>query len=76
MKNLIKGDFRMSEKLRDVMKAQEKTYIQGMLCLHNRDKTKTAKALGISISSLYRKLVEFGIDSRQLKRERKEKRNE
>ena len=51
----------MSEKLRDVMKAQEKTYIQGMLCLHNRDKIKTAKALGMGLSSLYRKIKELKI---------------
>lgn len=48
-------------KLHIVMKAHEKEYILLILNKWKWNKPKTAKALGIGISSLYRKITELGI---------------
>ncbi len=50
--------------LRDAVKHFERSYIDRMLEEHNRDKERTAKALGVSLSSLYRKMDELGIPTR------------
>lgn len=43
------------------MKAHEEEYIRSMLMTFNGDKTKTAKALGIGLSTLHRKIKKYGI---------------
>jgi two-component system response regulator PilR (NtrC family) len=50
--------------LRDAVKQFERSYIVRMLEEHERDKERTAKALGVSLSSLYRKMDELGIPTR------------
>lgn len=50
--------------LRDAVKHFERSYIERMLDEHERDKERTAKALGVSLSSLYRKMDELGIPTR------------
>jgi DNA-binding NtrC family response regulator len=50
--------------LRDAVKQFERSYIMRMLEEHERDKERTAKALGVSLSSLYRKMDELGIPTR------------
>ena len=47
--------------LRQVLKAHEKRFIRETLNLCKWNKLKTAKALGIGVSSLYRKITELGI---------------
>lgn len=51
----------MSKSLRSVLKTRERQYIMSKLFKYNGNKTKTAKALGIGISSLYRKMSELRI---------------
>lgn len=48
-------------KLKKFLKAKEKRFICETLALLDWNKPKTAKALGISVSSLYRKIDELGI---------------
>ncbi len=48
--------------LKDRVKDFEKNYIEQQLQLNTQDKEKTAKVLGISVSSLYRKIEELGIE--------------
>lgn len=50
--------------LRDAVKQFERTYIERILEQNERDKERTAKALGVSLSSLYRKMDELGIPTR------------
>lgn len=53
-----------TQSLRDAVKHFERSYIERMLEEHQRDKERTAKALGVSLSSLYRKMDELGIPTR------------
>ncbi len=50
--------------LRDAVKAFERTYIEQVLAQHGRNKEETAQALGVSLSSLYRKMEELEIPTR------------
>jgi len=50
--------------LRDAVKAFERTYIEQVLVQHERNKEATAQALGVSLSSLYRKMEELEIPTR------------
>lgn len=53
-----------TQSLREAVKHFERSYIERMLEEHERDKERTAKALGVSLSSLYRKMDELGIPTR------------
>jgi transcriptional regulator with PAS, ATPase and Fis domain len=55
---------RTADSLRDAVKQFERSYIERMLEQHEKDKDKTARALGVSLSSLYRKMDELGIPTR------------
>lgn len=50
--------------LRDAVKAFERTYIEQVLVQNERNKEATAQALGVSLSSLYRKMEELEIPTR------------
>ncbi|MCI0707985.1 MAG: sigma-54 dependent transcriptional regulator [Ignavibacteriae bacterium] len=50
--------------LRDAVKQFERTYIERQLEQNQKDKEKTAKALGVSLSSLYRKMDDLGIPTK------------
>ena len=50
--------------LRDAVKAFERMYIEQVLTQHERNKEATAQALGVSLSSLYRKMEELEIPTR------------
>ncbi|NIA20536.1 MAG: response regulator [Anaerolineaceae bacterium] len=50
--------------LKSVMKVYERQHILQVLRSHNYDKNKTARVLGIGLSSLYRKMDELDIDKR------------
>ena len=50
-----------SDNLRDAMRAYEKAHIQSVLAKLNNDKRAAAERLGMSLSSLYRKIEELGI---------------
>src|SRR5262249_20243824 len=47
--------------LRDALRAYEKAHIQAVLAKVDQDKKAAAKSLGVSLSSLYRKLEELEI---------------
>ncbi len=47
--------------LREAIRSYEKAHIENVLTRADNDKKKTAKRLGIALSSLYRKLEELGI---------------
>jgi DNA-binding NtrC family response regulator len=49
------------DNLRDALRAYEKAHIQGVLAKCNQDKKSAASRLGVSLSSLYRKLEELEI---------------
>jgi DNA-binding NtrC family response regulator len=51
----------LSDNLKEAVQAYEKSHIQTVLKKTNRDKKSTAELLGLSLSSLYRKLDELGI---------------
>lgn len=51
----------MIKYLYKVLETREKEYIAEMLYRYKWDKRKTAQALGISVSSLYRKIKELEI---------------
>lgn len=51
-----------SPKLKDKLKDFERNYIEQQLAAFGFDKEKTADELGISVSSLYRKMDELGIE--------------
>ena len=53
------------EDLQSLVKAYEKEQVCRVLHKHDWDKTETAKALGIGVSSLYRKIDELGIVNRR-----------
>ncbi|MHC4187698.1 MAG: helix-turn-helix domain-containing protein, partial [Planctomycetota bacterium] len=59
-----KDDFssEKSESLHGAVKAYEKQYIYKVLNKYDWDKTEAAKALGVGLSSLYRKVDELGIN--------------
>lgn len=48
--------------LKDAVRSYERALILESLRANNNDKRKVAKLLGISISSLYRKLAELSIE--------------
>lgn len=50
-----------SDNLKDALRQYERQHIINMLERHTGDKTETARALGIGLSSLYRKLDELDI---------------
>ncbi len=50
-----------TEGLRDAMRAYEKAHIQSVLAKADNDKRAAAERLGLSLSSLYRKIEELGI---------------
>lgn len=50
-----------SDNLRDALRAYEKAHVQAVLARVDQDKKAAAKRLGVSLSSLYRKLEEFEI---------------
>jgi two-component system response regulator PilR (NtrC family) len=51
----------VGENLRDAMRAYEKVHIQSVLAKADNDKRIAADRLGMSLSSLYRKIEELGI---------------
>lgn len=51
----------VGEDLKDALNQFERLHIIGSLRRHDYDKAKTARAMGIGISSLYRKLDDLGI---------------
>jgi DNA-binding NtrC family response regulator len=54
-----------SGKLKDRVKEFERSYIEQQLELNNQDKEKASEILGISVSSLYRKIEELGIEKQK-----------
>ena len=50
-----------SDSLRDAMRSYEKAHIQSILTKLDHDKRAAAERLGMSLSSLYRKIEELGI---------------
>jgi DNA-binding NtrC family response regulator len=50
-----------SDNLRDALRAYEKAHIQGVLAKFEQDKREAARRLGVSLSSLYRKIEELEI---------------
>jgi DNA-binding NtrC family response regulator len=52
-------------KLKDAVRAFERSYIMLRLRENQFDKKRTAEELHIALSSLYRKLSELGIESRE-----------
>ena len=52
-----------ADNLRDAMRAYEKAHIQSVLGRTEYDKRTAADLLGMSLSSLYRKIEELGIDA-------------
>ncbi|HVN84514.1 MAG TPA: sigma-54 dependent transcriptional regulator [Candidatus Binatia bacterium] len=53
------------DNLRDAMRAFEKIHIQGVLAKVHHDKKAAAKQLGVSLASLYRKIDELQLSSRE-----------
>ena len=58
-----------AEDLRSAIRNFEKNHVHRVLQKYERDKPAAAKALGVGVSSLYRKIEELGINEK--KRERK-----
>ena len=54
---------REEENLTDAMKIYERDHIIRILAKHKGSKTEAAKALGIGLSSMYRKIDDLGISS-------------
>ena len=52
-----------SDNLKDALQAYEKNHIEQVLTKLPGDKKRAAEALGMSLSSLYRKLEELAIRS-------------
>jgi transcriptional regulator with PAS, ATPase and Fis domain len=48
--------------LREALRAYEKAHIQAVLARHKGDKKAAAGLLGVSLSSLYRKIEELGLE--------------
>jgi transcriptional regulator with PAS, ATPase and Fis domain len=57
----VKAPSLFGHQLKDVMRAYEKNYIQSVLKEGGGDRTHVAKILGLSRSSLYRKMEHLGI---------------
>ena len=51
----------MADDLRDALRAYEKIHIETLLRRVSNDKRQAAEALGLSLSSLYRKMNELGL---------------
>jgi DNA-binding NtrC family response regulator len=51
----------VGDNLRDALRAYEKAHIQAVLAKADQDKKAAAEMLGVSLSSLYRKIEELGI---------------
>jgi len=51
----------VADDLRDALRAYEKIHIETLLRRLGNDKRQAAEALGLSLSSLYRKMNELGI---------------
>jgi two-component system response regulator PilR (NtrC family) len=63
-RNLREGDTALppvADDLRDALRAYEKIHIEMLLRRLGNDKRQAAEALGLSLSSLYRKMNELGI---------------
>lgn len=54
----------MNESLKAVLKIRARQYIKQKLCEYNGDRHKTARALCIGLSTLYRKMAELNIKRR------------
>ena len=52
----------VGDELREALRAYERIHIESVLRRASHDKRKAAELLGLSLSSLYRKLNELGID--------------
>jgi transcriptional regulator with PAS, ATPase and Fis domain len=52
----------VGDELREALRAYERIHIDNVLRRASRDKRKAAELLGLSLSSLYRKLNELGIE--------------
>ena len=52
----------VGDELREALRAYERIHIETVLRRAGRDKRKAAELLGLSLSSLYRKMNELGID--------------
>ena len=52
----------VGDELREALRAYERIHIESVLRRSGHDKRKAAELLGLSLSSLYRKLNELGID--------------
>jgi transcriptional regulator with PAS, ATPase and Fis domain len=50
------------DNLREALRAYEKAHIQAVLARMKHDKKATAERLGVSLSSLYRKIEELGLE--------------
>jgi DNA-binding NtrC family response regulator len=50
-----------TDNLRDALRAYERAHIESVLAKHGKDKRLAADQLGMSLSSLYRKIEELGI---------------
>lgn len=50
------------DNLRDALRAYEKAHIEAVLAKHGQDKKAAAQTLGVSLSSLYRKLEELNVE--------------
>jgi DNA-binding NtrC family response regulator len=68
----VTTDTEDGEGLQASVRAYEKEQIYRALAKHDWDKTETAKALGIGVSSLYRKIDELGIVNRRERSRRAE----
>jgi transcriptional regulator with PAS, ATPase and Fis domain len=55
------GQVALSDNLKDAVQAYEKSHIENVLKKTNGDKKSAAELLGLSLSSLYRKLDELDI---------------
>jgi two-component system response regulator PilR (NtrC family) len=51
----------VGDDLRDALRVYERIHIQTVLRRHENDKRRAAEALGLSLSSLYRKIEELGL---------------
>jgi DNA-binding NtrC family response regulator len=52
----------VGDELRDALRAYERIHIENVLRRAGHDKRKAAELLGLSLSSLYRKLHELGLE--------------
>jgi len=66
---------KMTDNLKEATRAFEKEHIFKVMEKFNYDKAKAAKAFGMSLSSLYRKMDELGIPLKQNKKQDNDKRD-